>query len=109
MDAKINHYAKINDFSNKFELHRASQITDIHKQVIHEDQQELADIMSALPQKVPRADHREKRFFGIAISRAALGLAAANRYSITKQEARIAALKKRLISSSKLNISMPTT
>ena len=73
MDAKNNHFEKVNDFSSKYELHRASQITDIHKQVIHEDQQELADIMSALPQSLPRADHRQKRFFGIAIGTAALG------------------------------------
>ena len=95
MDAKNNHFEKVNDFSNKYELHRASQITDIHKQVIREDQQELADIMSALPQSLPRADRRQKRFFGIAIGTAALGFAAANRFSITKQEAQIATLNKK--------------
>ena len=74
-----------------------NRISKLHKDTLTDLKQEYLDIISVLPTKAPTTPNqsRTKRFFGIAIATASLGVSLANRYSITKLESQMANMQEK--------------
>ena len=82
---------------NSYSQDKFNRIAKLHKDTLTDLQQEYLDIISVLPTKAPTSPNqsRTKRFFGIAIATASLGVSLANRYSITKLESQMSNLEEK--------------
>jgi len=87
----------MNDYTNKvkhYDQDKFNRISKLHRATLVEQKQELLDITSVLPTKpnISPYQTKQKRFFGIAIATASMGVSLANRYSITKLESKMSQL-----------------
>jgi len=90
-------YNRVKEWEAKSQYYKdiIHNICQIGQQELFETQQKLSDHLTFLPKSNPTtpADSREKRFLGVVVATAALGLAGANRYAITNMEHQMSQMK----------------